>query len=116
MRAPHATRALVFVALSCAGCGTTIHATDYASDCDADIQCVRIVVGDICSCTCDLAAINTRDFDKYFADLQRIGACRNTCIGDADDAGDYTCGAGIGTQCSAGKCTTYALPTDASQE
>jgi len=96
-------------------CGTTINASNYASDCDADSQCVRIVVGDICSCSCDLAAINERDFDKYFSDLQRIGACRNTCIDGGDDA-SFSCGEGIGAQCSAGACTTYTLPADAFPE
>ena len=105
---------MLFFTVLCA-CGTTIHASDYASDCDADIQCQRIAVGDICSCSCDLAAINIRDFDKYFSDLQRIGACRNTCIDGGDDA-SFTCGEGIGAQCSAGRCTTYALPADASVE
>jgi hypothetical protein len=98
-----------------AGCSTTINAANYAKDCDADTQCTRIVVGDICSCNCDLAAINERDFDKYFADLQRVGACRTTCIDGSDDAG-FSCGEGMGAQCTAGTCTIYALPSDAAAE
>ncbi len=104
---------LAFLVFLCA-CGTTIHASDYANDCDADLQCTVIPVGDVCSCTCDLAAINDRDFDKYANDLQRIGACRQTCT--TDDAGTYACGIGIGARCSAGLCITYALPADASAE
>jgi hypothetical protein len=57
-----------------AACSTTINPKNYATDCDADDQCTRIVVGDICSCACDLAAINVRDIDKYYGDLQVIGA------------------------------------------
>jgi hypothetical protein len=104
----------LFFSLLCA-CGTTLHASDYASDCDADKQCERVVVGDVCSCACTLTAINIRDNDKYVSDFERIGACRTTCIDGGDDA-SYSCGEGIGAQCSAGRCTTYTLPTDGSAE
>lgn len=102
-----------FVLFACA-CGTTIHASDYASDCDADLQCAVIEVGDICSCSCNLAAINDRDFDKYANDVERIGGCRQTCT--TDDAGVFACGATTGARCSSGVCVTYALPADASAE
>ena len=99
-----------------AGCGTTLHAKDYAADCDADSQCTVIVVGDICSCSCDLAAINDRDYDKYVNDVIRVGGCRDTCTSNDPDAAPVICGGGTGAQCSAGRCTTYALPTDAGAE
>ena len=103
----------MFLVLS--ACGTTIYADHYASDCDADNQCVRISVGDQCACTCDLAAINERDYDNYISDLERIGACRNTC-GGSDPDSSFACGQGIGARCgAAGKCVTYQLP-DASPD
>jgi hypothetical protein len=105
----------LIAALSVCGCGTTLNANNYAQDCDADLQCVRVIVGDICGCSCDLAAINERDYNKYYADLQRVGACRPTCIDGGDDA-SFQCGLGIAAQCSAGMCITYALPTDAQAE
>lgn len=93
-------------------CNSTIRATDYASDCDADLQCVRISVGDICSCDCNLAAINDRDYDKYLTDLQRIGAgsCHNTCT--TPDGAPTSCGIGIGARCQGGQCETYDAGTD----
>lgn len=105
-------RALLFLFLVLAGCGTTLDASNYASDCDADTQCDIVRVGDICSCSCDLAVINARDYDKYVSDLQRIGGCRNSCVSDDPDA-SFTCGAGIGPKCSAGRCVTAPLPSDA---
>jgi hypothetical protein len=97
-------------------CGTTINASSYATDCDADNQCERIVVGDICSCTCQFAAINVRDNDKYVADLERIGACRNTCIDGSTNDASFSCGVGIGAQCSAGRCATVVVQLDASTD
>jgi hypothetical protein len=104
---------LFFILL--ASCGTTIYADHYASDCDADNQCVRISVGDQCACSCDLAAINQSDYDKYISDLERIGACNSTCSGSDPDAG-FSCGQGVGARCSAGKCATYQIPSDAGAE
>jgi len=106
---------LLALFIGASACGTTIYADHYASDCDADNQCVRISVGDQCACSCDLVAINERDFDKYISDLERIGGCRNTCSGSDPDAG-FACGQGIAAKCgSAGKCVTYAIP-DAGSE
>ncbi len=102
--------ATLVLALLATACGTTIYPDHYAHDCDADNQCVRISVGDQCSCACDLSAINVRDYDNYISDLERIGACRNTCGAAQPDAGPYTCGEGIGARCSGGTCTTYSLP------
>lgn len=111
------TRAIAVVLLAAPlACGTTLYAKDYTSDCDADNQCVRVIVGDVCACSCDLAAINIRDDDKYVSDRERIGACRSTCGADNPDAGDFSCGSGIAAQCAAGHCATYALPVDASAE
>jgi hypothetical protein len=96
---------------------STINIKNYSTDCDADNACERIVVGDICACTCQLGAINIRDDSKYINDLEQIGACQNTCI-DADggeDAG-YSCGIGIGAHCVSGTCATYMVPVDASSE
>ena len=76
---------------------------------------MRVIVGDICSCSCTLAAINDRDYDKYTTDYMNVGACRTTCIDGGDDA-SFTCGEDIGAQCSAGTCVTYMLPADAYPE
>lgn len=96
-------------------CGTTIYADHYTNDCDADNECVRISVGDQCACSCDLAAINERDYDKYISDLERIGGCRNTCGGSDPDAG-FSCGQGVAARCVTGKCVTYQIPADAGAE
>jgi hypothetical protein len=56
-----------------ASCGTTIYADHYASDCDADKQCVRILVGDQCACSCELAAINDALHSGVPADELREG-------------------------------------------
>jgi hypothetical protein len=103
-------KALLALLFATSACGTTIYADHYASDCDADNQCVRISVGDQCACTCSLASINERDYDKYISDLERIGGCRNTCGSSDPDATPYACGEGIGARCTAGKCVTYAIP------
>jgi hypothetical protein len=101
---------LAVVVVLSGGCGTTIYADHYTSDCDADNQCVRISVGDQCACTCNLAAINERDYDNYTNDLERIGGCNNTCSGSDPDAG-FACGQGVGARCgSTGKCVTYEIP------
>jgi hypothetical protein len=97
-------------------CGTTIYADHYANDCDADNQCVRIVAGDQCACTCSLAAINERDYDKYISDVEHIGGCRTNCSGSDPDAG-FTCGQGVGARCgTAGKCVIYQIPDASSAE
>jgi hypothetical protein len=110
-------KTLLALLFATSACGTTIYADHYASDCDADNQCVRISVGDQCACTCDLASINERDYDNYITDLERIGGCRNTCSpnvdgGDPDAAPNVTelqCGQGVGSKCSAGKCAIYTI-------
>jgi len=106
--------ALIFVAAVVA-CGTTLDASNYASDCDADTQCDIVRVGDICSCGCDLAAINDRDYDKYVNDLERIGGCRNSCVSDDPDA-TFTCGAGVVPKCNSGVCAIVAAPSDGGAE
>lgn len=103
-------RWVMLVAL-CA-CSTTIKASNYTHDCDADNQCVRIFVGDVCSCTCTLAAINVRDEQKYLNDLENIGTCENPCTGDGGDAG-FQCGVGIGAACSAGTCVNVMVDAGA---
>jgi hypothetical protein len=105
-------RLVVGLFVLAAGCGTTLDASNYATDCDADTQCTVVRVGDICSCSCDITAINDRDFDKYVSDLERIGACRDPCVSSDPDA-SFTCGAGIGAVCSVGTCVTAPLPSDA---
>ncbi len=95
------------------GCSTTIRAQNYSTDCDADTQCVRISVGDVCSCDCNLAAINERDYDNYLSDLQKIGPCHTVCT--TPDGGPLNCGVGVGVQCASGQCQTYNLP-DATPE
>jgi hypothetical protein len=97
-------------------CGTTIHASDYATDCDADMGCSLARVGDICSCTCEFAAISSREYDRYLSDVQRIGACRDNCVSSDPDAAPFTCGGDLGAQCTGGVCTTYTLPSDAGAE
>ena len=102
----------LFALLLLAGCSPTLHAKDYAADCDADLQCAVIVVGDLCSCDCELAAINERDYDKYTNDIIATGGCRNPPV--------CQCGTGIGAQCVASQCQTVELPAadagDASAE
>ena len=97
--------------LACS-CGTTLNANNYAHDCDADTDCVRVVVGDICACTCSLSAINLRDYDKYTHDYQAIGVCRTVCTDDGGDGG-YTCGQGVGAACSAGTCVNVVVDAGA---
>jgi hypothetical protein len=103
-------------ALVAACIGTTIDAKNYDQSCDADVDCVVIQTGDICSCNCALGAINDVDFDKYTNDVIRIGACLHSCVPDDPDAAPYVCGGGTGARCNAGTCATYALPADAGAE
>ncbi|HEY1960342.1 MAG TPA: hypothetical protein VGH28_32250 [Polyangiaceae bacterium] len=99
-------KVLALLLVTCA-CSTTLDAKNYASDCDADNQCVVVVVGDICSCACQLDAINDRDYDKYTNDIIQTGGCRNPPVCD--------CGDGIGAKCASGSCVTVVLPTDAGE-
>ena len=94
------------------GCGTTINASNYNHDCDADSQCTRIVVGDICACSCTYAAINMSDYDKYLNDLHNIGTCMSTCIDGGDDA-SFACPIDIGAACSAGTCVNVVIEAGA---
>jgi hypothetical protein len=103
---------LMWMLLATSACGTTLHASDYSDTCDADNQCVRVPVGDICSCDFYCVGINESSYNKWLSDLEAIGPCRNPCI----DGGGPTCGADIGTQCSEGTCVPYALPADAGAE
>ena len=100
--------------LALGACAPTINASSYSRDCDADSQCTRILVGDLCSCSCTLSAINTRDYDRYLSDVQRVGGfnCHNTCIDGGDDAA-YSCGLGIGAGCSAGTCVNVVVDAGA---
>ena len=102
----------LFILLATAGCGTTLNASSYSSACDADSQCVRVPVGDVCSCDFFCVGIIQSSYDQWLSDLERIGVCRDPCV----DGGAPSCGVDIGTQCTAGTCTTYTLPADAEAE
>ncbi len=60
-------------------CGSTIDTSGYDTSCQVDEDCVAVQVGDICSCTCQLGAINQTEWGKYVAERERIGQCRDAC-------------------------------------
>ena len=66
------------IAILLAGCSTTIDPADYEQSCGADDDCVAILVGDVCECGCDTAAINKVDESRYNEDRASI-SCSNDC-------------------------------------
>lgn len=60
-------------------CGSTIDASSYDTSCAVDADCIAVQVGDICSCTCQLGAINQKEWGNYVAQRERIGQCRDAC-------------------------------------
>ena len=68
------------VLLALGACSTTIDANDYDRSCTEDSDCVIISVGDICSCSCEIDAINKSDLEAYNHDRDvdcgvQCGAC-----------------------------------------
>lgn len=98
--------------MAASACGTTLNPANYNETCDADSQCVRVPVGNICSCDFYCVGINQSSYEKWFSDLQAIGTCRDFCI----DGGGPTCGADMTTACSGGMCIITTLPADSGLE
>ncbi len=66
------------LSLASAGCETEILAADYDQTCKADADCVTVAVGDICKCSCQGAAINVKEKERYDEDRLTI-ACGVAC-------------------------------------
>ena len=88
-------RYLVLMGFSTA-CSTTIDADDYERSCQSDAECMIISVGDICSCSCEVSAINRVDEAAYRED--RDVTCSTQC-GPCPEAPPAVCAQGI---CQAG--------------
>jgi hypothetical protein len=68
----------ISMAVLVTGCSTTIDPEDYERSCGQDEDCVPILVGDVCDCGCDMAAIHVDDLDQYQEDRAGI-SCGNDC-------------------------------------
>ncbi len=70
--------AVLLVTVLLAGCSTTLDADDYERSCGRNSDCVAILVGDMCECSCDMSAINILDADRYQEDRDAI-SCGSDC-------------------------------------
>lgn len=65
-------------ALAVASCAHPILASDFDQTCEADSDCVAVMVGEICDCICTVAAINKSDQSDYQAAIG-AKACGDLC-------------------------------------
>jgi len=65
-----------------AACDTTLDADDYGRSCSVANDCAAVVVGDVCSCSCNYAAISVSETTAYEVDREDA---LNHCSGDAPD-------------------------------
>ena len=68
MPSPFLSTLLLVLLAGLAGCTTTIHPEDYDASCNVAVDCLVIVSGDVCSCSCEVAAINVSDEAKFLED------------------------------------------------
>lgn len=87
---------LVLVAVGCQPSGV-INRADFNIKCETDADCVAVLGGDICSCTCNYVAINKSDQDKYEKAREEArnscGTFGKTCGPCAPLDGQLTCAA-----------------------
>lgn len=88
---------LALAALSLGACGApqTLSAESYAQSCAADTDCVPVLVGDLCNCVCNYAAINRSDEARYNQDRARITCSSGKVCGPCQSAQAL---------CTAGRC------------
>ena len=53
-------------------CASTLEAEDYETSCTNDSECVAVLVGDMCDCSCNEGAINVVDLPSYNEDRADI--------------------------------------------
>lgn len=92
---------MVCLPLLLAACGERreLSVEDYDQTCTKDDECVTVLVGEPCECSCDTAAINTGSLDEYTADATRI---KSDCAVKAAKCAE--CPDLSGAICAAGKC------------
>jgi len=78
---------------------TTIQASNYDQSCATSADCVAVVVGEICGCASQMAAINVKDEARYEADANEAAS---HC---PPSNGSYSCNAAghIRLTCVAGR-------------
>ena len=79
----------------CGGAGTVLSADAYDKTCAVDSDCALIIVGDVCACACQFAAVSKSGKARYDGDRAAI-SCTN----------DKVCGPcqAQAVACSAGRC------------
>ena len=97
-----ARRAATLVLLGAIGCGagcvsSVLSGEDYADLCTVAEDCQAISVGDVCACSCELAAVSSAGADAWLADRERID-CGTELPCDA-------CGPPPPMLCNEGSCT-----------
>ncbi len=98
-------RVLVLVlALTLAGCNTTITSSHYDQTCTAASDCVAVGTGDVCrSCLCPNSAINQKDLARYEADEKRLHSLCPGSVALCD------CVQTAPVTCTGGRCALGAL-------
>lgn len=88
--------ALLVVATACGS--STVSLDDYDQTCSVDTECISVPTGDVCSCTCGVAALNGRDAPAYVAERDsKSTTCKSTDLCDK-------CPALPLAACKSGKC------------
>jgi hypothetical protein len=96
---------LSMVLAACEGRREEIRAEDYDQTCSKDEDCMTVLAGNACKCSCDMAAINDRDVGDYTRDLADIKA---ECVDEL--AKCAKCPEMKGAVCASGKCAVEAGP------
>lgn len=101
---------MVCLPILLAGCGQRheLRVQDYDQSCSKDEDCKTVLVGDLCECSCDTAAINNGAVDDYTGDVTELKA---ECVEKAAKCAE--CPDLAGSICVAGKCQVEGkgLPT-----
>ncbi len=91
---------LAVLAAGCVAEDTTLDPADYDRSCTTKDECVLVLVGDQCEASCEEAAINASDLDRFVRDRDAI-----VCPGAAPEW--WICGGGTEAWCIDGLCVAY---------
>ncbi|MFB6375005.1 MAG: hypothetical protein ABEN55_18230, partial [Bradymonadaceae bacterium] len=77
---------------------TAVWADDFDRSCQSDDDCVPVIEGDVCSCGCQISAIN-KEMYTSFKKARKRAADNCNQLPDCD-----SCGQPPSVACSAGRC------------
>jgi hypothetical protein len=82
MKTPFAALALALALAACAD--TELEVANYTTSCASDVECVVVLTGDVCDCSCSYGTVSAADQERYQIDFT---AKQKSCGSSLPDCG-----------------------------